>query len=61
MAKYQITDPNGSVYEVEAPDDASEEDILKYVAQNSTESSEESSQDNQAIICLLYTSDAADE
>lgn len=50
MAKYQITDPNGSVYEVEAPDDASEEDILKYVAQNSTESSEESSQDNQAII-----------
>ncbi|MGE3284171.1 MAG: hypothetical protein AB7O13_24770 [Alphaproteobacteria bacterium] len=31
MAKYQITGPDGGVYEVEAPDTASEQDVLAYV------------------------------
>src|SRR5687767_1578855 len=31
MAKFQITGPDGGTYEVEAPDDASEKDILGYV------------------------------
>jgi hypothetical protein len=31
MAKFQITGPDGARYEVEAPDDASEQQILDYV------------------------------
>lgn len=30
MAKYDITAPNGETYEVEAPDNASQEDVLSY-------------------------------
>ena len=37
MAKYQITGPDGGTYEVEAPDDANESQILDYVkAQSGT-------------------------
>lgn len=34
MAKYQITGPDGHNYEVSAPDDASEEDVLRHLQQN---------------------------
>ena len=34
MAKYRITGPDGGTYEVTAPDDASEAEILSYVQQN---------------------------
>ena len=34
MAKFRITGPDGGVYEVTAPDDASEQDVLGYVQQN---------------------------
>lgn len=34
MAKYKITGPDGSSYEVTAPDDASEADVLAYAQQN---------------------------
>lgn len=34
MAKYRITGPDGGTYEVTAPDDASEADILAYVQRN---------------------------
>lgn len=30
MAKYQITAPDGQTYEIQAPDDASEKDVLSY-------------------------------
>lgn len=33
MAKFQITGPDGANYEVEAPDDASEQQVLDYVQQ----------------------------
>lgn len=35
MAKYRITGPDGNTYRVEAPDDASQEDVLAMVAQQS--------------------------
>lgn len=34
MAKYRIRDPKGDIYTIEAPDNASEEDILTYLQQN---------------------------
>lgn len=34
MAKYRIRDPKGDVYTIEAPDNASEEDVLTYLQQN---------------------------
>lgn len=34
MAKFRITGPDGANYEIEAPDDASEQQILEYVQQN---------------------------
>lgn len=34
MAKFQITGPDGAKYEVEAPDDASEQQIIDYVQKN---------------------------
>ncbi len=33
MAKFQISGPDGNTYEVEAPDDAKEEDVLAYAKQ----------------------------
>lgn len=35
MAKYRITGPDGAVYEVNAPEDATDEQVLAYVRQNS--------------------------
>jgi hypothetical protein len=34
MARFQITGPDGNSYEVTAPDDASDDDVLSYVQQN---------------------------
>lgn len=34
MAKFRITGPDGGVYEVNAPDDATEDQVLSYVQQN---------------------------
>ena len=34
MAKFQITDPSGQKYEINAPDDATEEQVLTYAQQN---------------------------
>jgi hypothetical protein len=34
MAKYRITGPDGKSYEITAPDDASEQDVLAYAQQN---------------------------
>lgn len=34
MAKYRVTGPDGSVYEVYAPDSASNDEILRYVQSN---------------------------
>lgn len=34
MAKYRITGPDGATYEVNAPDDASEQDVLAYAQSN---------------------------
>lgn len=34
MAKYRITGPDGGTYEVNAPDDATEDQVLSYVQQN---------------------------
>lgn len=39
MAKFQITGPNGQKFEVTAPDDATEEQVLAYVQQNSSKQS----------------------
>lgn len=36
MAKYRITGPDGGTYEVTAPDDASEQDVLAYVQRNAS-------------------------
>lgn len=33
MAKYRITAPDGGVYEITAPDNASQEDVLAYAQQ----------------------------
>lgn len=38
MAKYQVTGPDGANYEVGAPDDASEADVMAYVQQNAGQS-----------------------
>lgn len=35
MAKYELTSPDGQKYEVEAPDDATEDQVLQYFHQNS--------------------------
>ena len=35
MAKYRITGPDGAVYEVNAPEGATEDQVLAYVRQNS--------------------------
>jgi ribosomal protein L29 len=43
MAKYEITAPDGAVYEVEAPDDAKEADVLAY-AQSQFNQPEQKSQ-----------------
>jgi hypothetical protein len=34
MPKYRITAPDGKTYEVNAPDGASQDDVLAYVKQN---------------------------
>lgn len=34
MAKYRITSPDGGIYEVSAPDDATQEQVLSYAQQN---------------------------
>lgn len=34
MAKYRITGPDGATYEVNAPDDATEQDVMSYVQAN---------------------------
>lgn len=34
MPKYRITAPDGKTYDVNAPDGASQDDVLKYVQQN---------------------------
>lgn len=34
MATYQISDPTGAVYQIDAPDNASQDDILNYAKQN---------------------------
>jgi len=36
MARYQITGPDGKTYEITAPDEASEEDVLGYMRNNMT-------------------------
>lgn len=36
MAKFHITGPDGHTYEVEAPDDATDEDVLAYVKQHAS-------------------------
>lgn len=39
MAKYRITAPDGGTYEITAPDDASESDVLSYAQQQFASSS----------------------
>lgn len=34
MPKYRITAPDGKTYEINAPDGASQDDVLQYVQQN---------------------------
>lgn len=48
MPKFQITSPEGAVYEVTAPDGATEQDALAYVQKNS-DSLPALQQDNQAV------------
>lgn len=37
MARYQITGPDGGAYEITAPDDATEQDVLSYVQQQAAQ------------------------
>lgn len=49
MAVYQITGPDGGVYEIEAPDSASESDVLAYAQQQFSASQEATNKEAKAV------------
>ena len=56
MATYEVTAPNGETYEVNAPDDASEAEIMAYVQENmgSNEPVEPESEDDYGALSDIY-------
>ncbi len=48
MATFRVTGPDGSTYEVNAPDDATDEQIMQYVQSNAAQQSQGTTANNQA-------------